>query len=118
MQSDRSRLRAPATTPTPGFVSIPFSKILEQYRCKRWAASGDYETVEGEITGCSVGRGGYTSIHVANVRLTFRDLSGGFRGDFTKPGVRPDLLRKGQTVRIAYHEGQEGRILRIEVPSP
>jgi hypothetical protein len=101
-----------------GFLGITFSKVLEQYRCKRWAAGGDYQTAEGDITGWSVGHDGYTKLHVANVRLTYRDLSGGFRGEFTKPGVRPGLLCKGQPVRIAYHEGQEGRILRIEVPIP
>jgi hypothetical protein len=101
-----------------GFVSITLSKTVEQYRCKCWAATGDYQTVEGGITGWSVGHSGYTAIYVANVRLIFRDLSGGFRGEFTKPGVDPGLLRKGQPVRIAFHEGEEGRILRIEVPSP
>jgi hypothetical protein len=99
-----------------GFLSITFSKILEQHRCKRWATSGDYRTVEGDITGLS-SHSGYTKIYVANVRFSFRDLSGGFRGELTKPGASPDLLRKGQHVRIAYQEGQEGRILRIEVPS-
>jgi hypothetical protein len=99
------------------FVSVTVSKMVEQYRCKRWAESGEYQTVERDIAGWSAGRSGYTRIYVANVGLTFRELSGGFRGELTKPGADPGLLRKGQPVRIAYREGQEGRILRIEVPS-
>jgi hypothetical protein len=100
------------------FLYLPVNKALEQHCCKRWAASGDFQTLEGDITG-KWNKKGYTHFRAADTDFAFRnDMSGGFSGKFTKPGVAPDLLQEGQHVRITYHEGQERRILRIEVPGP
>jgi hypothetical protein len=94
-------------------TGIAYSRIAEQYRCKNWSRSGEFQIVQGEISGsqCIKGRYAFT---VAGVALEYHADSAGFRGAFTTPGVPRELLRDGQVVRIAHHER---RILRIEIPS-
>jgi hypothetical protein len=95
-------------------AGISYSRFSEQYRCKRWAERGEHQTAQGEISGWhrSKGHCGFT---VAGVPFVYHAESAGFRGEFTTANVPTELLRDGQVVRIAYHEGY---ILRIEIPSP
>jgi hypothetical protein len=95
------------------FAGVTLNRVIEQSRCKRWAATGDYQVVEGEFKG--IGTRKFRYVYVGDVMIPFENDSGGFRGDFTKRGIVP---REGQPARMAYHEGRLGRILRIEVASP
>lgn len=95
------------------FAGIAYSHIAEQYRCKNWSRNEEFQIVQGEISGSQQFKGRY-AFTVAGVALEYQADSAGFHGEFTTPGVPRELLRDGQVVRIAYHEG---RILRIEIPS-
>jgi hypothetical protein len=97
-----------------GFSGIAYTHIAEQYRCKRWFRNGEFQVVQGEVSGSRWFKGRH-AFTVAGVTFEYQANSAGFHGAFTTPGVPPELLRDGQVVRIAYHEE---RILCVEIPSP
>jgi tetratricopeptide (TPR) repeat protein len=103
---------------------VTISWLLDQRRCKRWRREGDFQTVEGVVSGCQsrTDRSPYTGPFVAVLvfqiagrwfTLRAHPRRGGFRLEGL-PGVGDpaSFIRDGVPLRVGYHED---RILRIEV---
>jgi hypothetical protein len=107
--------------------------MARQRACKRWAAAGECETVEGVVTGFTRRtsyyhrwgpKHGRTAAWVAEYDcriggVPFRwpqnrvlQCRAGFQGLFTEPGVPDDVVGEGKWVRVQH---REGIVLRIAV---
>lgn len=88
--------------------------IYQHLRCVAWAKSGNYEVVEGRVTGFqprSAGQKSSERFTVKGLTFAYSDSNlgqGGFRYPFGPHG----RLQDGTRVRVAH---RQGRILKLEI---
>jgi hypothetical protein len=97
------------------FTGIGGNALLQQWRCKEWAASGQYQTVEGVISEyVRYAKPSSEQFRVGELTVSCAWQTAGYRGRFTVTDI-PDALHNGVRVRVAHRDGY---ILRLESATP
>jgi hypothetical protein len=95
-------------------LGVP-SVFREHWRCLKWASSGDFRVVEGEVADFkpmpSNGHG-WESFVVDGTTFRYSDHGMFINGGFCTTASNGGPMREGLYVRISYHGD---RILKIEV---